>query len=103
MAAVDERIHDVLGIGFGPSNLALAIAIEEHNRTASAADRLNGAFFERQAAFGWHQGNAHRGHTHGLTSSLLSNGSVRAGEIRDSIRTRRQAPRPARDYVLTRG
>lgn len=56
MAAVDERIHDVLGIGFGPSNLALAIAIEEHNRTASAADRLDGVFFERQPGFQWHQG-----------------------------------------------
>ncbi|MGW3467347.1 SidA/IucD/PvdA family monooxygenase [Saccharopolyspora sp. NPDC000995] len=56
MAAVNERNHDVLAIGFGPSNLALAIAIEEHNRTASEVDRLDGVFFECQAAFGWHQG-----------------------------------------------
>ena len=39
-------------------------------------------------------------HTHGLTSSLLSNGAVRAGEIRDSILTRRHAPDTARDYAL---
>ncbi|MEV5542099.1 lysine N(6)-hydroxylase/L-ornithine N(5)-oxygenase family protein [Saccharopolyspora shandongensis] len=56
MSAVDDKIHDVLGIGFGPSNLALAIAIEEHNRTAPGTDRLDGVFFERQAAFGWHGG-----------------------------------------------
>ena len=29
-----DSIYDVLGIGFGPSNLALAIAIEEHNAHA---------------------------------------------------------------------
>ncbi|MGP4021372.1 lysine N(6)-hydroxylase/L-ornithine N(5)-oxygenase family protein [Saccharopolyspora sp. 5N708] len=55
-APVDEEVHDILGIGFGPSNLALAIAIEEHNGTAPEADRLDGVFFERQEAFGWHQG-----------------------------------------------
>ncbi|MDA3627840.1 lysine N(6)-hydroxylase/L-ornithine N(5)-oxygenase family protein [Saccharopolyspora sp. WRP15-2] len=58
MSAVpsEEEVHDVLGIGFGPSNLALAIALEEHNRTAPAADRLTGVFFERKPEFGWHQG-----------------------------------------------
>ncbi|MEV0505808.1 L-lysine 6-monooxygenase, partial [Streptomyces spectabilis] len=29
-------------------------------------------------------------HTHGLTSTLLSNTAVRAGEIRDSLLARRQ-------------
>lgn len=50
-----EKVHDVLGIGFGPSNLALAIALEEHNRTAGN-DPIDGVFFERQASFGWHRG-----------------------------------------------
>ncbi|RKT82995.1 L-ornithine N5-oxygenase [Saccharopolyspora antimicrobica] len=54
--SASEEVHDVLGIGFGPSNLALAIALEEHNRTASGADRLSGLFFERKPAFGWHRG-----------------------------------------------
>ena len=37
-------------------------------------------------------------HTHGITSSLLSNGAVRAGEIRDSVLARRGSeltPEPA--------
>ncbi|MER7079953.1 L-ornithine N5-oxygenase [Saccharopolyspora kobensis] len=54
--SASEEVHDVLGIGFGPSNLALAIALEEHNRTASGDGRLSGLFFERKPAFGWHRG-----------------------------------------------
>jgi L-ornithine N5-oxygenase len=47
-------MYDVVGIGFGPSNLSLAIAMEEH--TANAAGRpLSAAFFERQPTFGWHR------------------------------------------------
>ncbi|WP_104477850.1 SidA/IucD/PvdA family monooxygenase [Actinokineospora auranticolor] len=45
----------MVGIGFGPSNLALAIAVREHNeRTPDAPVRA--VFLERQAAFGWHRG-----------------------------------------------
>jgi L-ornithine N5-monooxygenase len=39
---------DVLGIGFGPSNLALAIALEN--------TPVRAAFIERQPSFGWHRG-----------------------------------------------
>jgi L-ornithine N5-oxygenase len=45
-----EPVLDLAGIGFGPSNLALAIAVEEHERFVRAR------FFERQARFGWHRG-----------------------------------------------
>ncbi|MEV7969452.1 SidA/IucD/PvdA family monooxygenase [Sphaerisporangium sp. NPDC088356] len=48
--------HDILGIGFGPSNLALAIAVEEHNAAVPAEERLNAAFLEKQPQFGWHRG-----------------------------------------------
>lgn len=48
-------VLDVLGIGFGPSNLALAIAIDEHNRCDPAA-ALTAAFVERKPRFGWHRG-----------------------------------------------
>jgi L-ornithine N5-oxygenase len=41
---------DVVGIGFGPANLALAIAIEESDTPFAMA------FHERQASFGWHTG-----------------------------------------------
>jgi L-ornithine N5-oxygenase len=49
-------VHDVIGVGFGPSNLALAIAIEEHNRRAGPDDRVSALFLERQPRFGWHRG-----------------------------------------------
>ena len=41
--------YDAVGIGFGPSNLALAIALEERGDTG----RMR--FFERQECFGWHR------------------------------------------------
>ncbi|MFC4500220.1 MULTISPECIES: lysine N(6)-hydroxylase/L-ornithine N(5)-oxygenase family protein [Streptomyces] len=51
-----DIVHDVLGIGFGPSNLALAIAVEEHNTGLPEEDRLAARFLERQPRFGWHRG-----------------------------------------------
>ncbi|WP_442817108.1 lysine N(6)-hydroxylase/L-ornithine N(5)-oxygenase family protein [Streptomyces sp. NBC_01334] len=51
-----DVIHDVIGIGFGPSNLALSIAVEEHNTNLPADRRLNALFLERQPRFGWHRG-----------------------------------------------
>ncbi len=45
-----EPVLDLAGIGFGPSNLALAIAVEEHPLPVRAR------FFERQPQFGWHRG-----------------------------------------------
>ncbi|MFF5262845.1 lysine N(6)-hydroxylase/L-ornithine N(5)-oxygenase family protein [Actinomadura viridis] len=40
-----------MGIGFGPSNLALAVALEEEYGSA-----VDAVFFEKQPAFGWHRG-----------------------------------------------
>jgi L-ornithine N5-oxygenase len=50
------RVYDVLGIGFGPSNLALAIAVDEHNRTQAGGAAVDAVFVEKQEAFGWHRG-----------------------------------------------
>ncbi|MGH4009702.1 MAG: lysine N(6)-hydroxylase/L-ornithine N(5)-oxygenase family protein [Pseudonocardiaceae bacterium] len=50
-----EEILDVVGVGFGPSNLALAIAIDEHN-ARGVGDPLTVRFVERQPRFGWHRG-----------------------------------------------
>src|SRR5262245_836688 len=47
-------VYDLVGVGFGPSNLALAIALEEHHRRSEAP--LTGLFLERQQRFGWHRG-----------------------------------------------
>jgi L-ornithine N5-monooxygenase len=47
---------DVVGVGFGPSNLAFAIAIEEYNRTADLSAQITSSFVEKQDRFGWHRG-----------------------------------------------
>lgn len=46
---------DVLGIGFGPANLALAIAILEQNEDGGRP-HLTAEFLEKKLAFGWHPG-----------------------------------------------
>lgn len=49
-----NEIVDLAGIGFGPANLALAIAVREHNAGAGTRT-LSAAFHERQPRFGWHR------------------------------------------------
>jgi L-ornithine N5-oxygenase len=48
-------VIDVLGIGFGPANLALAIAIREQNEEGGRP-RLHADFLEKKLAFSWHPG-----------------------------------------------
>jgi len=49
-----DSIHDVVGVGFGPSNLALAIALDEALRQRGAT--LSHHFVEKQPGFTWHGG-----------------------------------------------
>jgi L-ornithine N5-oxygenase len=55
---VDTEPVDVIGIGFGPANLALAIALDEESllRGGSGTQNEKVRFFERQPCFGWHTG-----------------------------------------------
>ncbi|MBB4915673.1 lysine N(6)-hydroxylase/L-ornithine N(5)-oxygenase family protein [Streptosporangium saharense] len=48
-----RRPLDLVGVGFGPANLALAVALREHSTTGTT---LEAAFFERRDRFGWHPG-----------------------------------------------
>jgi L-ornithine N5-oxygenase len=50
----DNPVLDVVGVGFGPANLGLAIAVAERNATAERP--ISALFLERQDAFGWHRG-----------------------------------------------
>ncbi|MEW2310360.1 lysine N(6)-hydroxylase/L-ornithine N(5)-oxygenase family protein [Streptomyces sp. NPDC006864] len=50
------QVHDLIGIGFGPSNVAMAIALSEHNSTVGRQDSVTAHFFEQQSGFGWHRG-----------------------------------------------
>ncbi|MET9871255.1 SidA/IucD/PvdA family monooxygenase, partial [Streptomyces sp. NPDC006386] len=77
-----DTTYDVLGIGFGPSNLALAIAIEEHNAGAAPEDRLNALFLERQPRFGWHRG------------MLIDDATMQVSFLKDLVTLRD----PASDY-----
>jgi L-ornithine N5-oxygenase len=58
MTAAHQRGHvlDVLGVGFGPSNLALAIALTEQDGRAATSRPVRAGFLERQDEFGWHRG-----------------------------------------------
>ncbi|MFF5002593.1 lysine N(6)-hydroxylase/L-ornithine N(5)-oxygenase family protein [Streptomyces phaeochromogenes] len=49
-------VHDLIGIGFGPSNVAMAIALGEHNARAGEQEAISAHFFEQQPCFGWHRG-----------------------------------------------
>lgn len=46
--------YDLLGLGFGPANLAIAIALAEDSRIREAGLRYG--FIERKPAFEWHGG-----------------------------------------------
>lgn len=46
-------VLDITGVGFGPANLALAIALDE---MVSAGRAVTARFFEAQERFGWHRG-----------------------------------------------
>jgi L-ornithine N5-oxygenase len=46
-------VYDIVGVGFGPSNLALAIALTEQNNGSRPTTAV---FLERQESFGWHRG-----------------------------------------------
>ncbi|MEQ4718032.1 SidA/IucD/PvdA family monooxygenase [Nonomuraea sp. B19D2] len=46
-------VLDIAGVGFGPANLALAIALDEMD---SAGRAVTARFFEAQERFGWHRG-----------------------------------------------
>lgn len=49
-----DEVYEVVGIGFGPSNLSLAVALEEHESNDSG-EPMSAAFFERQPTLGWHR------------------------------------------------
>lgn len=50
----DHRVLDIVGVGFGPSNLALAIAAREFNDAAPIP--VTAEFVEVKPEFGWHTG-----------------------------------------------
>ncbi len=45
-----EKVYDVIGVGFGPSNLSLAVVMEE----ASESEQVDRLFLEAKPHFVWH-------------------------------------------------
>lgn len=46
------NVYDLIGVGFGPSNVALAVALEEQRQKGRQLDAL---FIEKQPTFAWHK------------------------------------------------
>lgn len=77
----------VTGIGFGPSNLALAIAFEELGLPGAGM-----AFFEKQQRFGWHRG------------LLLEDATMQVSFLKDLVTMRNPASRYSFvSYLAERG
>ncbi|AMY56274.1 L-lysine 6-monooxygenase [Rhodococcus sp. RS1C4] len=51
-----SSVADVVGVGFGPSNLALAIALQESIQPGPVPAKFSMKFYELQPRFGWHRG-----------------------------------------------
>lgn len=52
----DGETLDLLGIGYGPANLGLAIAVQEYNASVRPDHRIRAAFIEAKPEFSWHEG-----------------------------------------------
>ncbi|MBE7376784.1 lysine N(6)-hydroxylase/L-ornithine N(5)-oxygenase family protein [Pseudomonas lopnurensis] len=52
MTPTATPIHDVIGVGFGPSNMALAIALEELSQASGKS--LDALFLDKQQHYRWH-------------------------------------------------
>ncbi|WP_028646959.1 lysine N(6)-hydroxylase/L-ornithine N(5)-oxygenase family protein [Nocardiopsis sp. CNT312] len=74
-----RTVHDIVGVGFGPSNLGMAIALAERGHEGRA---LDGVFLERQESFGWHRG------------MLIDDATMQVSFLKDLVTTRN----PASDF-----
>ncbi|MEU4142730.1 lysine N(6)-hydroxylase/L-ornithine N(5)-oxygenase family protein [Streptomyces parvulus] len=74
-------VHDLIGIGFGPSNVAMAIAIREHNAQTGDQEVVSARFFERQPRFGWHRG------------MLIDDATMQVSFLKDLVTLRNPASR----------
>ncbi|WP_432973696.1 lysine N(6)-hydroxylase/L-ornithine N(5)-oxygenase family protein [Dactylosporangium sp. CA-233914] len=74
-------VFDLIGIGFGPSNLAMAVAVSEHNAQVSRDAAVTAHFLERQPRFGWHRG------------MLLEDATMQVSFLKDLVSLRNPASR----------
>ncbi|WP_078855792.1 lysine N(6)-hydroxylase/L-ornithine N(5)-oxygenase family protein [Streptomyces sp. SCSIO 75703] len=74
-------VHDLIGVGFGPSNVAMALALSEHRARAGERESLTAHFFERQPRFGWHRG------------MLIDDATMQVSFLKDLVTLRNPASR----------
>ncbi|WP_411103462.1 lysine N(6)-hydroxylase/L-ornithine N(5)-oxygenase family protein [Streptomyces sp. cmx-4-9] len=79
-------IHDLIGIGFGPSNVAMAIALSEHNARVGRQGAVTAHFFEQQPRFGWHRG------------MLIDDATMQVSFLKDLVTLRN----PSSEYTFLR-
>ncbi|OAR26973.1 L-lysine 6-monooxygenase [Streptomyces sp. ERV7] len=79
-------IHDLIGIGFGPSNVAMAIALAEHNASVGRQEAVTAHFFEQQPSFGWHRG------------MLIDDATMQVSFLKDLVTLRN----PSSEYTFLR-
>lgn len=72
------QIHDLIGVGFGPSNIALAITLDEKRHNGQFVDAL---FIDKQPGFVWHK------------NMLLDNAHMQISFIKDLATLRNPASR----------
>jgi len=73
-------VYDIVGIGFGPSNLSLAIAVTELGER-SDGPAVTAQFIEQQPVFGWHRG------------MLLDDATMQVSFLKDLVTLRNPASR----------
>ncbi|KEO82586.1 lysine N(6)-hydroxylase/L-ornithine N(5)-oxygenase family protein [Tumebacillus flagellatus] len=54
--AFEGKVYDLIGVGFGPSNLSLAVAVADEMENAGADWNLEMLFLEQKPGFVWHEG-----------------------------------------------
>ncbi|MFF1422361.1 lysine N(6)-hydroxylase/L-ornithine N(5)-oxygenase family protein [Streptomyces sp. NPDC058280] len=79
-------IHDLIGIGFGPSNVAMAIALSEYNAGVGRQEAVTAHFFECQPSFGWHRG------------MLIDDATMQVSFLKDLVTLRN----PSSEYTFLR-
>ncbi|MBP6366301.1 MAG: lysine N(6)-hydroxylase/L-ornithine N(5)-oxygenase family protein [Nitrosomonas sp.] len=72
------KIYDLIGIGFGPSNIALAIALEEKKQADYPVESF---FIEKQPSFAWH------------ANMMLDNAHMQVSFLKDLVTMRNPASR----------
>ena len=77
--SIETLEYDVIGVGFGPANLAIAIALEEDARTRESGLRY--CFLDSKPAFEWHGG------------MLLENSRMQISYLKDLATLRNPASR----------